>query len=201
MSIARSRLTEQILAHAKRLPEGTPVAAKSLLHLGKRAALDQALSRMSERGHLIRAGRGVYLLPVTNRFGSRPPSVAQSLEALASQRGETIVPSGAAAANSLGLTTQVPVRLLYLTSGRTRTLNLGRQVIELRSAPRWQLALAHRPAGEAVRALAWLGPEHVDAALLTLKTRLPPGAFNELVAVAPQLPTWLARSVGKAAHG
>jgi len=201
MSTAMSRLTEQILTHAKRLPEGTPVAAKSLLHLGNRAALDQALSRMSARGHLIRAGRGVYLLPVTNRFGTRPPSVAQSVEALASQRSETIVPSGAAAANALGLTTQVPVRLVYLTSGRTRTLNLGKQVIELRRAPRWQLALAHRPAGEAVRALAWLGPEQADAALLTLKTRLPPGAFNELVSVAPQLPTWLARSVGKAAHG
>jgi len=194
-------LTEQILTHAKGLPEGTPVAAKSLLHLGNRAALDQALSRMSERGHLIRAGRGVYLLPVTNRFGTRPPSVKQSVEALASQRGETIVPSGAAAANALGLTTQVPVRSVYLTSGRTRTLNLGKQVIELRRAPRWQLAMAHRPAGEAVRALAWLGPEKADAALLTLKTRLPPGAFNELVAVAPQLPTWLARSVGKAAQG
>jgi len=195
------RLSEQILAHAEGLPEGTPVSAKSLLHLGNRAAVDQALSRLAERGQLIRAGRGVYLRPVTSRFGRRSPSVEQAVEALASQRGEVIVASGAAAANTLGLTTQVPVRSVYLTSGRTRKMNLGKQVVELRHAPRWQLALAHRPAGEAVRALAWLGPEKAEAALKALKRKLPQTPFNELVAAAPQLPTWLARSVGKAAHG
>jgi hypothetical protein len=195
------RLTEQILAHAEGLPEGTPLSAKSLLYLGNRAAVDQALSRLAERGRLIRAGRGVYLRPVASRFGTRSPSVEQAVEALASQRGEVIVSSGAAAANTLGLTTQVPVRSVYLTSGRSRTMNLGKQVVELRHAPRWQLALAHKPAGQAVRALAWLGPENVEAGLKTLKCKLLPSTFNELVAAAPQLPTWLARSVGKAAHG
>ncbi|KQU95970.1 hypothetical protein ASD00_19595 [Ensifer sp. Root31] len=195
------RLSEQILAYAEGMPEGTPVSAKSLLHLGNRAAVDQALSRLAERGQLIRVGRGVYLRPVTSRFGTRSPSVEQAVEALASQRGEVIVSSGAAAANSLGLTTQVPVRSVYLTSGRTRKMNFGKQVVELRHAPRWQLAMAHRPAGEAVRALAWLGPENAEVALKALKRNLPQTAFNELVAAAPQLPTWLARSVGKAAHG
>ncbi len=195
------RLTEQIIEHATRLPEGTPVAAKSLLHLGNRAAVDQALSRLSERGKLLRAGRGVYLLPVTSRFGTRAPSVEQAVEAIAAQRGEVIVSSGAAAANSLGLTTQVPVRSVYLTSGPTRKISLGKQIVELRHAPRWQLAMPHRPAGQAVRALAWLGPEKAEAALRTLKRKLPPATFSELVAAAPQLPTWLARSVGKVTHG
>lgn len=195
------RLTERILEYAARLPEGAPIAAKGLLHLGNRAAVDQALSRLVERGQLMRAGRGVYLLPVTSRFGTRAPSVQTAVEALAAQRGEVIVSSGAAAANTLGLTTQVPIRSVYLTSGRSRKMSLGKQVVELRHAPRWQLALAQRPAGEAVRALAWLGPEKAEAALQTLKRKLPPAAFGELVAAAPQLPTWLARSVGKVAHG
>ena len=136
------RLTEEILAHAEGLPEGTPVAAKSLLHLGNRAAVDQALSRLSERGQLIRVGRGVYLRPVTSRFGTRAPTVQQAVEALANQRGEVIVSSGAVAANAFGLTTQVPIRSIYLTSGRSRTMNVGMQVVELRHAPRWQLVLA-----------------------------------------------------------
>ena len=195
------RLTEQILTHAERLPEGTPLAAKSLLHLGSRAGVDQALSRLAERGQLIRAGRGVYLRPVTSRFGTRAPSVEQAVKALAVQRGEVIVPNGAAAANALGLTTQVPVRSVYLTSGRSRTMTLGKQLVELRHAPRWQLALADRPAGQAVRALAWLGPENAEMALMALKRKLPPTAFGELVAAAPQFPTWLARSIGRAAHG
>ena len=80
-------------------------------------------------------------------------------------------------------------------------MHLGKQVVELRHAPRWQLALASRPAGEAVRALAWLGPERAETALKTLKQKMPPGVFGELVAAAPQLPTWLAQSVGKAAYG
>ena len=195
------RLTEQILTHAGRLPEGTPLAAKGLLHLGSRAGVDQALSRLAGRGQLIRAGRGVYLRPVTSRFGTRAPSVEQAVEALAVQRGEVIVPNGAAAANALGLTTQVPIRSVYLTSGRSRMMTLGKQLVELRHAPRWQLTLADRPAGQAVRALAWLGPEQAESALKTLKRKLPPAAFGELVAAAPQFPTWLARSVGRVAHG
>jgi len=110
------------------------MSAKSLLHLGNRAAVDQALSRLAERGQLI-------------RVGMRSPSVEQAVEGLASQRGEVIVSSGAAAANSLGLTTQVHVRSVYLTSARTRKMNLGNQVVELRHAPRWQLALANWPVG------------------------------------------------------
>jgi len=199
--MAMQRLSEQILAHAEGLPEGALVSAKGLLYLGNRAAVDQALSRLAERGQLIRAGRGMYLRPIASRFGARAPSVEQAVKALATQRGEVIVSNGAAAANALGLTTQVPVRSVYLTSGRSRTMSLGKQVVELRHAPRWQLALANRPAGEAVRALAWLGPEVAEAALKTLKRKMPPGAFGELVAAAPQLPTWLARSVGKAAYG
>ncbi len=195
------RLSEQILAHAKELPEGIPVSAKGLFHLGNRAAVDQALSRLAERGQLIRADRGVYVRPIASRFGTRAPSIEQAVEALAAQRGEVIVSNGAAAANALGLTTQVPVRSVYLTSGRSRTMSLGKQVVELRHAPRWQLALANRQAGEAVRALAWLGPEKAEAALETLKRKMPPIAFGELVAAAPQFPTWLARSVGKAAYG
>lgn len=93
------RLTEQILSHAEGLREGAPISAKGLLHLGNRAAVDQALSRLAVRGRLIRAGRGVYLRPIASRFGTRSPSVEQAVEALASQRGEVIVPSGAAACN------------------------------------------------------------------------------------------------------
>lgn len=195
-----TRLTDQILAHAESLPDGVAVSAKGLLHLGNRAAIDQALSRLTERGQLVRAGRGVYLRPITSRFGTRPPSIEQAVEALVTQKGEVIVSTGAAAANALGLTAQVPVRSVYLTSGRSRKMRLGKQVVEFRHAPRWQLILANRPAGDAVRALAWLGPENAETALRTLKQRMSPSVFGELVAAASQLPTWLAQSVGKVAY-
>jgi len=85
------RLTESILERTNALPEGMPISAKMLLHLGNRAALDQALSRLARRGKLLRAGRGVYVSPVASRFGSRAPAVEKVVEELSRQRGETVV--------------------------------------------------------------------------------------------------------------
>ena len=195
------RLTDQIMAHVEGLPEGTGVSAKALLHFGNRAAVDQALSRLARRNRLVRAGRGLFLLPVHGRFGTRAPSIEEVIRAMAAKGGEVIVPSGAAAANRLGLTTQVPMRSIYLTSGRSRIFGLGEQTVELRHAPRWQLLLGDRPAGEAIRALAWLGPEAAESRMAAVKARLAPSDFSKLVAVAPQLPSWLARCVTKFAYG
>ncbi len=120
-------LAQQILAHAAPLPEGASLSAKALLHLGSRAAVDQALSRLARSGKLLRAGRGIYVLPVKGRFEARAPEVAKVLQEWASQRGETVIGNGAAAANARGLTTQVPVRQVFLTSGRSRKLKVARQ--------------------------------------------------------------------------
>ena len=90
-------------------------------------------------------------------YGAAPycaPSAVKMAEGLANQRGETIVSHGAAAATALGLTRQVPMRAVYLTSGLSRRLKLGVQMIEFRHAPIWQLIFPGRTAGEVVRSLA-----------------------------------------------
>ena len=195
------RLSETILRHAQSQPEGTPVLAKGLLHFGNRAAVDQALSRLVRRGALLRAGRGVYVLPVESRFGRRAPAVEKTVEGLAAARGECVASSGAMAANFLGLTTQVPVKRVYLTSGASRRLTLGRERIELRHAPPWQLALAGRRAGEAIRALAWLGRDKAGAAASQVRQRLSEDERRELGSVSAQMPGWLAGPVSAVAHG
>lgn len=194
-------LAEDILAHAITLPEGYPLSAQFLPHLGERAAVGQALSRLAKRGRLLRAGWGLYVFPVSGRFGARPPTIESVIEHLSAQRGETIVRSGAAAANHLGLTTQTPIRHVYLTSGRSRWLQLGNQSVELRHARPWQLVLPHSAAGEALRALAWLGSDRAEAALRALRQSMPPGVFDELAGVCPRLPSWLARLVKLSAQG
>jgi hypothetical protein len=123
---------EQILAYAAILPEDAPLTAKVLLHLGSRAATDQALSRLTRQGKLMSSGRGMYVRLIESRFGTRTPSPEKVVSETARLRGETVAPYGAAAANRLGLTTQVPMRTIYLTSGRSRCLNLGAQSIELK---------------------------------------------------------------------
>lgn len=193
------RLTQAILEHVAKLPEGGSVSAKALLHLGSRAAVDQALSRLARRDQLIRAGRGLYVRSIESRFGKRPPSVEHVVRALAASTEETIVSHGAAAANALGLTTQAPIREVYLTSGPSRQLKLGANTVELRHAPKWQLTLANSSAGEAIRALAWLGEARAPAALQTLRRRLPTATFDEIVGARRRLPTWLAREVSRLA--
>ena len=188
-------LVQQVLQHSAGLPEGTPLVAKELLHLGGRAAVDQVLSRLVQRGTLLRASRGIYVLPVESRYGMRAPSAVKMVEGLANQRGDIIVSHGAAAANALGLSTQVPMRAVYLTSGPSRRLKLGAQMVEFRHAPIWQLIFPGRAAGEVVRALAWLGPEKAREAIEKLRTKLPASQLKEVASARPRLPTWLAQEV------
>ena len=128
---------------------------------------------------------------------SRPACVraVPHIDPVTHETGEVIVPAGAAAANRLGLTTQVPGRSVYLTSGRSRQLALGAQVIELRHAPRWQLVLPGRPAGEVVRALAWLGRQRGAKVAPHLARTVPADIVQELSAVRRLLPTWVAQDV------
>jgi len=140
-------LAKEVLTYVETQPEGTPLTAKGLLHLSNRAAIDQALSRLAREGEVMRVGRRVYVRPVKTKYGSRSPLTEQVVEKIATARGETIVPSGAAAANALGLTTQVPVKSVYLTSGPSRTLSIGKQSVELRQG-------AGR-AGRACFGMAW----------------------------------------------
>lgn len=188
-------VAEKILNEAARLPEGALISAMELLHLGSRAAVDQALKRLKTQKELMSIGRGIYVRPVKTRFGPRAPAAEKVIERFAATRAETIVPHGAAAANSLGLTTQVPTKLVYLTSGRSRKLKLGAQVVEMQHAPRWMLLPSHRAAGEAVRALEWIGEHRAAEALTVLKRRLPRPALEELVALRPALPDWMSKSI------
>ena len=190
-------VAENILSQAKALPEGALISAKELLHLGSRAAVDQALNRLEAGKELMRLGRGVYVRPIKTRFGLRAPAPEKVIERIAATRAETIVSHGAAAANALGLTTQVPTKLVYLTSGRNRTLTLGAQTIEMKHAPQWMLLPAQPRAGEAVRALEWLGERRAPEALTTLKRKLPAVVLEELIALRPALPPWMSKSISQ----
>ena len=184
--------SQQIMTYAASLPEGAMLHPKGLLHFGSRAAIDQALYRLAKQGKLMRVCHGIYVRPIETRFGTRPPAVEKVIASLAALWGETIVPCGGTAANALGLTTQVPIRSVYLTSGPSRTLTLGESDVELRHAPRWQLAAPHRPAGEAVRALSWLGPDEVEDGLEAITRKLSSRDLEELVALRAIMPNWIA---------
>lgn len=192
-------LPESILFHAQSLPEGGVLSPKEFLHLGNRAAIDQALSRFAREGKLLRVSRGTYVMPVSSRFGSRAPAPEKVVLALAAQNGDVVTPHGANAANALGLTQQVPIREVYLTSGRTRKLKLGKSEVTVKHAPRWMLTLGTSEAGTAVRALAWLGPTHVRESLASLHRTLSSTEWQTLTSARAALPSWMARAIGEEA--
>jgi hypothetical protein len=67
--------------------------------------------------------------------------------------------------------------------------------VELRHAPSWQLVLPNRVSGDAIRALAWMGPADAQRAIETLRRMLSPSDLQEVAAARPQLPTWMAEQV------
>jgi len=68
------------------------VSPKEFLHLGSRAAVDQALSRLAKEGKLLRIARGSCVTPVSSRFGTRAPAPEKVVYALAAQSGEIMTP-------------------------------------------------------------------------------------------------------------
>lgn len=194
-------LPESILQRIRSIREGELLSPKEFLHLGSRAAVDQAFSRLTKAGKLLRVARGDYVVPVTSRFGVRAPAPESVVKSLARRSGETVVPHGASAANALGLTQQVPIREVYLTSGRSRKLKLGKGEVLIKHAPPWMLTLGTRPAGSAIRALAWLGPSHVNESLASLRRTIPGAEWKALTSARANLPSWMARAIGKADEG
>lgn len=194
-------LAERILAHARRKPKGTPLQAKGLLRFGSRSAVSRALSRLSGRDDLFRIARGVYVLPIEGRYGKYSPSIYDTVNALAEQQGFLVSRTGADAANALGLSTQVPMKEIFLTTGRPLRLSFRKHRVELRPAPRWKVALGDSKAGLAIRALDdLLGPDAVKRAVRKLKGVLDDADREELVRAIPEVPESLSGPVRELAH-
>ena len=195
--MAMKTLPETILDHGRQLPEGGMLTPKEFLHLGSRAAVDQAFSRLAKAGLLMRAARGLYVAPVATKFGMRAPTVEMTVRSLAQKTQEAITDSGARAANALGLTTQVPVREVFLTTGRSRMLVLGGSKVEIKRAPKWMLLLGATLPGAVIRALGWLGEEHVRGVKEKLRELLSPSDWQALGSVRYLLPSWMALAISR----
>lgn len=184
-----SRLWKQITKHGR----GYVFTPSEVLHLGTRSAVDQALSRMVKAGKVRRIGHGIYAYPQLNSLvGEVPPSPAAVAQALARGRGAEAQVSEAAAANSLGVTTQVPARVVYLTNGSPRRRRVGNTVIEFRHAAPQRLAGAGSAAGTVTQALRFLGPEGASGQMLErLRHQLSLRQRKQLRALLPLMPAWM----------
>jgi hypothetical protein len=165
--------------------------------LGNRAAVDQALSRLTKAGKIRRIARGIYDIPKTHpTLGTLSPNPDAIAKSIASQGGYRLQPTPAHAANALGLSTQVPAQIVYLTDGSSRKIKIGKQVIQFRHAGPKTLLGAGTSAGVALQALRAFGPDHLTASVIQqLKRNLPPDAKTDLKRLARHAPHWMTPAI------
>jgi predicted transcriptional regulator of viral defense system len=157
-------LTEKIQRRLRTREEGDVFVTGDFLDLGTRAAVDQALSRLTRQGAIRRIRRGVYDRPRVNaRLGIALSPVPEKVaNAIACRGASRLQVAGAQAANALGLSTQVPARIVYLTDGTPRTVHVGKQTLVFRHASPRNMATAGRTSGTVIQALRHLGKKNVD---------------------------------------
>lgn len=138
-----------------------------LADLGSRNAVASALKRFKAAGTIRQLARGLYDYPIQDPvLGTVAPSADDIARALVVRDAIRLQPSGAYAANVLGLSGQVPSRIVFLTDGPARKVTIGRREIILQHTTPRNMATAGRKSGTIIQALRYLGKGQVDARVL-----------------------------------
>jgi hypothetical protein len=185
----------QILRKIKRIPPGKPLFPSDFKGLGSEAAIKMALMRLAREGKLDRIAHGIYVVPKEDsRFGKIPPSLEEVAQAIAERDHARIRPAGAFALNKLGLSTQVPMRLVYITDGAPRHIRVGKRSIKFKPASPRSLAYKGKISGLVVQAFKELGSKGVtDEVIRKVKTLLRNEKPGVIMADAKLAPYWIAK--------
>ena len=190
MHSSDKKLLAKIYGHKR----GWVFTPNDFKEIGTRDAVASALKRHKQAGLIRQLARGLYDYPRSHpKLGTLEPSPDDIAVALAGRGGLRIQPSGAYAANLLGLSTQVPMKMVYLTEGSSRTVQIGRRQIILKHASPRRMATAGKISGMAIQALLHLGREHVDEETIArLERRLDAPARRQLLRDIRHAPRWMA---------
>lgn len=163
------------------------------VNIGSRDAIDVALHRLVRKGTIRRLARGVYDYPKEHPvLGPLQPSAETVAKALADRDRTRLQPTGAYAANALGLSEQVPAKAVFLTDGPSRTVKIGSTTIQLRRTTAKHMAAAGRLSGLLIQALREIGKENVTPERLAhLKRILPAKKRRELIRDIKLAPAWM----------
>ena len=192
-----SKVVSRIYGHGR----GWVFTPNHFKDLGSRDAVASALKRHKQSGLIRQLARGVYDYPkIDPELGLLEPSIDDIAQALAGRDATRLQPSGAYAANLLGLSTQVPTKIVYLTDGRPRTVQIGKRQITLNQTTPRNMATAGKISGLVIQALRHLGSRDVDAATIeAVKKRLSASDRKRLLADIRHAPAWIADIIRKVA--
>jgi hypothetical protein len=163
-----SRIRSRIYGHGR----GWVFTPKHFQGIGTSAAIDSTLRRLKAEGIIRQLARGLYDYPVQDPvLGMVTPSADAVARALVVRDAIRLQPSGAYSANVLGLSEQVPSRIVFLTDGPARKVKIGRREILLQHTTPRNMATAGRKSGLLIQALRYLGQDQVDERVLTILHR------------------------------
>ena len=187
-------IDSKILSRIYGRGKGCVVTPGDFMDLGSRQAVDLALHRLAKKGTLRRLARGLYDYPrIDPELGLLSPTTDTIVKALKGRDKILLQPSGGYAANLLGLSDQVPMKIVFLTDGPARRVQIGKQVIMLKHTTPRAMATAGRISGLVIHALRHLGQRQVDDAVVAnLQKRLSASDKKMLLRDLRYAPAWIA---------
>ena len=163
------------------------------LDLGSRSAVGNALSQLTTAGTIRRLAFGLYDYPKKHpKLGLLSPNPNAIAQAISEKDESRLQPSGAYAVNLLGLSQQVPAKIVYLTDGTEKTVAVGNQQIQLRRTTPKNMVTAGRSSGLVIQAFRYLGKDSVtDDHITTLKRTIPDSDRERLWKDRVHAPAWM----------
>jgi len=185
-----SKVLDRIRGHGR----GWVFTPAHLTDLGSRNAVASALKRFKADNSIRQLARGLYDYPVQDaKLGTVAASADAIARALVVRDAIRLQPSGAYAANVLGLSEQVPSRIVFLTDGPARKVKIGKREILLQHTTPRNMATAGRKSGTLIQALRYLGQDQIDEkALATLQRHITASDRPSLRKDLRHAPAWIA---------
>ncbi|MHB1099458.1 MAG: DUF6088 family protein [Burkholderiales bacterium] len=169
-----------------------------------RSTIDWVFHKLVAAGTIRRVHRGIYDYPKFSELLQQElsPDFDQVAQAFARKFNWRIQPSGDAALNLLGLSTQVPGRLVYLSDGPSRKYEVGNYTLEFKKAALKEVGFKHRESGLIVHALKALGQERVDEAVIaTLRKQLDEAACKRVLKDTVTATGWVYETIKRVCGG
>ncbi len=163
--------------------------------IGNEIAVNMALSRLEKDKVLERIAQGIYLYPKKDpEFGNLYPSTEEIATSIAKRDHAKIIPTGAAALQKIGLSTQVPMNLVYLTNGAPRKIKIGKQKITFKPTTAKKLATKGQISTLVIQALQKLGQKNIDEQVIEQITGvLKNESIKSLIHDVKFTPAWIAK--------
>ena len=153
---------DKILTKIKKAKRGSLFFIDDFIAFGNSKTVAKALERLEKNGKISRVARGIYsILEQDSILGELQPSTEKIAEAIRKRDKARIIPTGNLALNALGLSTQVPTNLVYLTDGSARTVDLGKRKIKFKKTAPKNLSAIGNISGLVIQALKEIGRENV----------------------------------------